>query len=121
MRRILSLLLVAGSGAVLAACTPANVPAANTASGASPKSASLGAVVDLNYGAFAPAAVHIKAGQAVEWKWIPPYFPNDVAGPGFHSKVQTKGVFIHVFNHPGAYPYRSDFSHNAKGVVYVGK
>ncbi len=120
MRRFLGFCLTAGAGVVLAACTPANAPAQNSALGATgPSAAPVAAVVDLNYGVFAPATVRIRAGQAVEWKWIAPNFPNDVAGKGFHSRVQAKGTYIHLFNRPGVYHYRSDFSHNATGVIYV--
>ena len=66
------------------------------------------AKVDVDNYAYSPGALHIKRGTKVIWKWVN---GSDVRhdihvakGPvKFHSKLQAKGTFTHLFNRPGKY------------------
>ncbi len=118
--RLLLAATVAFGATTLAACAPANVPVTSPAGpGGSQPNGPVRAVVRLVYGRFAPSIVTIRAGQAVEWKWIPPYLPANVTFPTFHSATMDSGTYYHTFYTPGTYHYLSTVGQNMVGTVVV--
>lgn len=120
MRTRLSILLVAGFGLALAACssTP-NVPVGEAASATS--TAHPSAVVRFQYASWAPARVTIHAGQTVEWVWgdKPMAIPANVTFPDAASPTQESGTWARTFPTPGTYRYRNTLSQVTSGSVTV--
>lgn len=104
--------------AALSGCASTNYPVQNATAAAKP-SAPIGATVDVIQGAFAPSVVHVKVGEAVRWRWLPPALPAEVTFRTFHSAILDKGSYYHVFDTPGIYRYHSATSSIGMGTVFV--
>ncbi|GEM_PF-850253 len=78
------------------------------------------ATVVLEHVAFNPPVVTIHAGQTVAWLWEDQGIAHDVTfDAGFHSPLQSSGVWTHTFDHPGTYPYRCTQHLEMTGEVVV--
>jgi plastocyanin len=104
-------------GLCASACAPANIP--YQASGSPSIRAQPAATVYLNAGSFTPPAVHIQAGQTVEWVWLNHGVPHNVTFGTFHSPTQVSGTWSHTFTESGTHLYLSTLDYRMVGTVVV--
>jgi plastocyanin len=119
-RRLLSpilVLLVATMAS--AACSDSNSTDNSTDATGGGTGKTAAATVDLKPSTFDPAAVTIKVGETVTWKWGGGV-QHDVVGQGFKSKLQSKGTFDHTFDAAGTFDYKCEVHPTTmKGTVTV--
>ena len=104
---LVTVLLLAGCGAVAAGMTDEPGP---------PVTTSTVQVVDND---FEPPDAEITAGDTLTWQWEGDSDHN-VVGDGFESPVQRDGTFEHTFSEPGTYAYRCTLHGWMRGTVTVG-
>ncbi|MCA0379489.1 MAG: cupredoxin domain-containing protein [Actinobacteria bacterium] len=114
-RRAFGGVVAAAFVGVLAACAqkkPAVVPSAGGVTAVVTV-----AVIDNK---FEPAAVEIKAGQALRWVFSGVMEHDVVAEDGsFVSELQAEGEYVHVFEQAGEYPYDCSVHPEMTGSVTV--
>ena len=67
---------------------------------------------------FAPAAIEVRAGTTVTWRWEGVELHN-VVGDGFESPTQVDGEFAQTFDAAGTYAYRCTLHFLMRGEVVV--
>jgi plastocyanin len=69
---------------------------------------------------FTPAAIQVRAGTTVTWRFKDGLVPHDVVAGDFSSgEPRRKGTFAHTFDRPGTYPYRCTVHDGMTGRVVV--
>ena len=68
---------------------------------------------------FNPAAIEVKPGTEVTWRFVDGSVPHNVKGDGFASKTQSRGTFSHRFAQPGEYRYTCTLHAGMAGRVVV--
>lgn len=123
-RRPLAIAVAVAGALTLGACggndTESSITSATTeGTSASSEPAAAAATVELKGVAFKPAAVSIKAGEAVAWHWDDGMIQHDVVFDGFRSKVQSEGTYEHTFPDAGSFEYHCSIHPQMKGTVEV--
>ena len=68
---------------------------------------------------FRPAAIQVKPGTEVTWRFDDGAVPHNVKGDGFASETQDRGTFSHKFTKAGEYRYRCTLHAGMDGRVVV--
>lgn len=103
---LVTVLLLAGCGAVAAGITDEPGPPVGT---------STVRVVDND---FEPSDAEVTVGDTLTWQWEGESDHN-VVGDGFSSPVQRDGTFEHTFSEQGTYAYHCTLHGGMRGTVTV--
>jgi plastocyanin len=68
---------------------------------------------------FLPAAIEVKPGTEVTWRFVDGAVPHNVKGDGFASETLSRGTFSHRFARAGEYRYHCDLHAGMEGRVVV--
>lgn len=120
---LLAVLVVSGCGSGTKSSAPASSSAPATAAPASPAAPATAATVEVKDMKFSPAAITVKVGGAVTWKFDD-RFPHAVQGIGdsalgIDSPIFNHGEWSHTFTIPGTYRYMCPLHPDMRGTVTV--
>jgi len=74
--------------------------------------------VSVRDNSFSPRSLTARRGDTVRWRWVGRN-PHNVAGRGFHSRVQISGSYSRRFRARGKYTVRCDIHAGMRMTVNV--